>query len=179
MPFASPSVTFAHAKDWAKRLKKASPAFEKLSQAQEAVAKMLGHASWHALTAFYENQTPPAVPSPVDPSHPFADVLELVNAKFPGVNAVDLRVLGYEADEINTDPHALADRILYLDREGYLPEYAAKTVLEEMTCTVHAPPGFIMAGVLDANGKAFQVLLETKDYHSATKRKRRDASSPK
>lgn len=55
MPASASLVTFEHAKDWAKRLKKATPSFSSLSQAQEAVAKMLGHASWHALSAFYAN----------------------------------------------------------------------------------------------------------------------------
>lgn len=77
---------------------------------------------------------------------------------------MQLQVLAHEADEIETDAHALADRIIELDREGYFPEVAAQMAIEEMTKTVHAPPGFMMVRVLDANDKAFQVLLDIKDY---------------
>lgn len=55
MPASSDLVSIDHAKDWAKRLHKSKVSVSTLSSAQEAVAVMLGHASWHALDSFYKN----------------------------------------------------------------------------------------------------------------------------
>jgi hypothetical protein len=55
MPASSDLVSIDHAKGWAKRLHKSKVSISTLSSAQEAVAVMLGHASWHALDSFYKN----------------------------------------------------------------------------------------------------------------------------
>lgn len=171
MPASASLVTLDHAKDWAKRLKASSSAFATLSEAQKAVATMLGHASWHALIAFYGRQSSfqevPSKHPALDSESPFPGVLSLINSRFPGIDAVEVEVLACETDEIETDADTLVDRIADLDGEGYFPETAIQAALKEMTQTVYAPPGFMMVRVRGSSGKAFQVLVGVKDYQQA------------
>lgn len=174
---ASPSVVeLNQAKAWAKRLLKATPALESLSQAQEAVAKMLGHASWHALVAFYAHRKPserdasPHTPhtSSRNPDDAFSGVLRLINERFPGINATVVETLAHESEEVETGQAEIIDRFFDLERSGHFPEYALEMALKESTQSVHAPPGHLMVRVRNQNNKAMMVVLGVEEYRQVS-----------
>lgn len=177
---ASPSlVTLDQAKDWAKRLAKSKLTVATQAQALEAVAVMLGHASWHALDRYYKNATPvesPAsAPDPAteaEPDIPFDKAMErltaFINGKYPGLKATSVIELAREADLWSGDTHSLRDRIRELEDDGYFPEAALDIAMGEQTSNVCFPPTHLMIRVAQEEGPSMVVLLHADEYAAAT-----------
>lgn len=162
MPASNTLVSLDQAKDWAKRLTKTNASLTSLSASQEAIAIMLGHASWHALTAFYA----PKLPTGEDETfeEQMARNLKAINTLYPNLNAVSVEVLARETDEIDATSDELYERVRELENEGYFPEGAMDMAMKEMTTRVYAPPGHLMLRVLDAEGKAFMTVVDSNRY---------------
>ena len=171
MPASTSLVSLDHAKHWARRLAKAQPAIASLAQAQEAVAQMLGHASWHALTRFYDT---PATANAVvaadtietdNPRDPlFAPSLRLINTKHPGLNAQMVEVLAIETDEIEGGGSQLQETRREFEGQGYYSDDALDKAIEQLSVRIHAPPGHSMIRVRDAQDKATLVVVSHEDY---------------
>lgn len=159
MPASDSLVTLDHAKDWAKRLSKHQSG--PLAQSQEAVAVMLGHASWHALQRFYQNlASPPETSSQAileDADAWMKAKLDQVNQAFPGLDAVELEALAHNTTECEVDAEELYYEMRQLEDEGYMPEVALGKALEERSVEVLPPPGHLFLRVRTADGRAFLV----------------------
>lgn len=170
MPASNSLVTLGHAKHWAKRLAKTKPTISTLAQAHEAVADMLGHASWHALSQFYDAAEAAAAnancasdnSAAKDPL--FAPLLALINSRYPGLNAEMVEVLAIESDDIEGGGEAIEQRKRELEDQGYFSEDALGKAIEELTVRTHAPPGHSMIRVRDGNKKATLVVVSREDY---------------
>lgn len=185
MPASTTTVSLDQAQDWARRLLKATPALSSLSAAQTAVATMLGHASWHALTAFYKPSAPAASPSSKSPSGPgelicvveagprqsmedsMAGYLAAINAKYPGLNAIQVEVLAHETDEMEFGPDELIERARQVEYDkGMGFEDALSEILEECQTRIYAPPGHMMIRVECANGRRAMTVMSAEEYRS-------------
>lgn len=169
MPAAPNLVDLEHAKSWAKRLLKTEPSLGTLSRCQEAVARMLGHANWHALGAFYteKESEPEAESKGKSLDDMFKGVLSLINTDFPGIKAAQVEVLAHETEELNNGRGDFIDRYQELERDGYFPEAAMDMALDEHTQKIHAPPGHLMIRVRGVDGKAYLVVVDTESYQKA------------
>lgn len=171
MPASSNLVSLDHAKKWAKRLTKAPGNTLSLAQAQETVAHMLGHASWQALTRFYDTSLTPQTVAEnsamtQDPGQGslFSPLLGLINARYPTLHACEVEVLAVETDEIEGGGSDLLDAFREFERDGYFPEDAVMKAVEKLSVRVHAPPGHSMIRVRDGQGKATLVIVSSDDY---------------
>lgn len=174
MPASNSLVTLDHAKHWAKRLAKTKPTISTLAQAHEAVAGMLGHASWHALSQFYSAGDAPATEGATDANSScdnaaakdplFAPLLALINRRYPGLNAEMVEVMAIESEDIEGGGDAIEMRKRELEDEGYFSEDALGKAIEELTVRTHAPPGHSMIRVRDGNNKATLVVVSSEDY---------------
>ena len=149
MPASNALVSLDHAKDWAKRLSKHQSC--PLSQAQTAVAAMLGHASWHAMCQFYSNQA--ATPEPVASSpaerESFDELqarqLKKINADYPGLNAVAIEAMGFDLNETFMGYEDIVERARAHEYEGYFFDDAVSKALEEQCVNSYSPPGHLFA----------------------------------
>ena len=170
MPASDSLVSLDHAKDWAKRLLKhqAGSSLDTLAKSQEAVAAMLGHASWHALTRFYQNQVPEeAVPSPGPAAEvpPFdvwmKESLDQVNAAYPGLKATQVEMLGHDITECEAAGDELYEAMRRFEDEGYFPDAALDLAFKEVALEVKAPPGHLLVRVRTADQTAYMVTLKS------------------
>ena len=154
MPASDSLVSLDHAKDWAKRLLKhqAGSSLDTLAKSQEAVAVMLGHASWHALTRFYQHQKPVS-PTPSDASAestPFdawmKESLEQANAAYPGLQATQVEMLAHDITDCEATGDELYESMRRFEDEGYFPEAALDLAFKEAAVEVKAPPGPCWSG---------------------------------
>jgi hypothetical protein len=156
MPASTQTVSFDQAKDWSRRLHKAVPALRKLSAAQAAVASMLGHADWHALTRFY--QVPTYAPDPA--LDPIEQELAEVRARYPGLKAQQVEVLAIELDEIEGRPEEIIEHARQLEYDqGMFASDALEQALEQAACTVYPPPGYRFVRVIDDQDRRVMTLL--------------------
>lgn len=163
MPASNQTVSLDQAKDWARRLHKAAPGLGRLSSAQAAVAVMLGHVDWHALTRFYQDQdatdpsTAPVSFSEGDWEH---QELEMINRMHPGLNATSVEMLAVELDEIDGSPEDIVARARELEYEERMFTADAFTqALQEASVVVRPPSGHRFVRVLDDQGRRHMVLL--------------------
>ena len=175
MPASASLVRLEHAKTWAKRLLKASPALGTLSACQEAVARMLGHANWHAMEAYYSNQEPGSVqpvvqaqPSPGGLDEMFEGVVNLINQRFPGVQATSVQMLAHEMEEMRAEPEEINERSRQLEDEGHFPEDALAMALKQFTTRIHAPTGYLMVRVRNIQGDSILTLMDVQEYRQAS-----------
>lgn len=179
MPAQIEYVTLDQAKSWAKRLVK-SQDLPKLAQAQEAVAHMLGHASWHALRQFYQNTPEPASEALVTPTPASAEgrsprdidetaqaLLEHVQQAYPDLQARQVFEFTREIVSLETDEHELADCASKLERSGY---DVAESV--RRACRLHlkknaVPKGFLLIRVLDAKDRVHVIQIANQVFHDA------------
>lgn len=161
MPASTQTVSLDQAKDWSRRLHKATPAVGKLSDAQAAVATMLGHVDWHALTRFYQAPLPvPAAILDAASQDPLEQELVEIRARYPGLKAEQVEVLALELDEIEGRPEEIMERARELEYdEGMFSSDAMEQALQEAACTVLPPPGHRFVRVLDDQGQRVLTLL--------------------
>ena len=169
MPASASLVSLDQARDWARRLHKATPAFGGLAKAQEAVAVMLGHASWHALVAFYQHRSPAPPVRGSAKSDPLGEAmnhcLAAVNARYPGLEATCVEVIANEIEEFAADATQLMEAAYEMERaERLFFSDAISEVLEKAQITIHAPPGHVLLRVARANGQKSWVTLPSRDY---------------
>ena len=176
MPASPALVSLDHAKDWAKRLQKAVPSLSGLAQAQEAVALMLGHAHWHALTSFY---APVPIPEKAETEGDYEALYQsVISNRHPELGDVRVEVMAYEMTELREDgADGLIARAKELENDGYFQEDALAMALEENTVTSHAPPGHMLVRVRDPSDKAFWLCLSQQDL-APTKRPQDNAPAP-
>lgn len=170
MPASSTLVTLDDAKGWAKRLHKHQPD-STLAKSQEAVAAMLGHSCWHALTRFYKAQAPanPAPdPEPKSSSESYDEWLEetlgRINRTYPGLNATQVEVLAHETTEFEASSDELYEKMRHYDWEGYSPDAALEMAFDELAVTVKAPPGHLIMRVRTADDTAYLVTVGTSPH---------------
>jgi len=151
------------AKDWAKRLLKHG-SFKQLSAAQNAVAVMLGHASWHALSkAPPSSPAMPASPKGAEPAapdtRPLWDQLEdIINARHPGLGGGSLVGMARDLDLLQDTPAALAYTIETHHDAGALLDEAVAEALEGATQRIVPPPGHIFVQMETAKGRILITL---------------------
>lgn len=158
MPATHDTVSLDQAKDWARRLHKNTPSIGKLSDAQKAVASMLGHADWHALGRFYENNQDG--PRPDDKVGD--DELRRINKLYPGIKAATVEVLAIEFDELDRTVDEIMARSYEIESEGAFTRDAIEEALEESVSIVRPPPGHIFVRVVDENGRRVMTLLPSR-----------------
>lgn len=167
---ASPSlVSLDHAKDWAKRLLKGAPSapIATLAHAQDAVAHMLGHASWHALSQFYRPQATAPSDGPAADFDAWSEAtLGVLNAAYPGLGAVTVESLATDTVEGELDATTLQDRARDLQNEGYFHDDAFHLAVEQLSVPVKAPPGHLLVRVRNAQGDAYLVTLDSRTYRA-------------
>jgi hypothetical protein len=176
MPAQPHLVSLAQAKAWAKRLLKGTPALTSLAQAQTAVATMLGHASWHALTQYYQAATPEptvpsaAVPPPVKPSFDegVAALKATLQAAYPGLAITHVVEMARDLDLLDISPTDLADEIQATYRQtGESIEQVVKESLRPHTVEIHVPPSHIFVRVQTASGQDVLTLVSAAAYGQA------------
>lgn len=175
MPATSALVSLDHAKDWAKRLVKHGQSVRTLAQAQEAVAVMLGHASWHALSRHY--QQPPAPPVLAtaalsqEEQRPFDEAMEVlcasVNRLYPGLNATGVVEMARDLDVFGGMVAQAAQDIGRLTYDGYATEDAVKEVLGEEVSEVSAPPGHVLLRMMLADETCALVVVTSEIFGQA------------
>lgn len=166
MPATPDLVTLDHAKKWAKRLLKNTPTFRQLAQAQMAVAVMLGHASWHALTQNYKAAPASCGPAPSEALSVQAqadaivqDTLDRLNRHYPGLDALEVQVMAHDLTLLATDEYDLSERMRQLCYDGEDVHSAAHEALTKATMDVVAPPGHMLVQVRTAHHEAVLTLL--------------------
>lgn len=164
MPASSTLVSLEDVKRWSKRLAKNNPAFTSLSQAQSAVADMLGHASWQALSRFYSQPptTRQVVPPNSDPL--FGPLLDLLNTRYPTLNAQMVEVLAIESEEIDGGIGDIQEKAREYEDQGYFREDALEKAMGDLTVKIHPPPGHTLIRVRDAKNKATLLIVSHEDY---------------
>lgn len=172
MPANASLVTLDQAKDWSKRLLKAAPALGSLSQAQQAVAAMLGHASWHALDRFYAAPAWPS-PAPVTPaaaerSDPLARTVALLNARHPHLQATDVEVVAHAVVELNANVDELARRADELVYEGCDTQDAWCQAVEEHSRELQAPPDHLLVQTSDEHGQRRLLTVDLASYRATS-----------
>lgn len=177
MPAQTHLVSLDHAKDWAKRLVTFPLPIDRLARAQQAVALMLGHASWHALERFHQDarqEAPARAPSPLEappaPTDMLAGLTAFLNRRYPGLNAEEVEELALDVDLCKGTPECIAERTRELENEGYFSEDALGKALEELTLRVRLPPGHMMVRVRQADGGTTMMLVPSEEYETATGR---------
>ncbi len=175
MPASNDLVTLDHAKDWAKRLLKSRQARGEdatLSACQTDVSHMLGHASWHALTRFYQpNEELSTAPTEAPERRTWEEserhMLGVINRQHPGMKATSVEVMSLEpVIEIDSKEQVVELVEQYEDEGGFSPDIVDEA-LEKLAVPLHAPPGCMWIRVRDDDNKAYLVAMVRSDYNKA------------
>ena len=160
MPVAPSLVSIDHAKRWAKRLlthvEKHGP-LRQLSQAQEAIATVLGHASWHAMAAAQAASTEREPPRTFDES--MVRLCEEINTLHPDLHAVEVIEMAHDLDLCSNMPDEIADKVREAPNHGEWVGSAVVQAVEEATVTVKAPPGHLWVRVLTETKQSVLVMV--------------------
>jgi hypothetical protein len=171
MPASVNLVSLDHAKDWAKRLLKHGQGVHTLAQAHAAVAVMLGHASWHALDRHYANQAaPPPLVAPTQPltfDESMVALCEIVNQKYPAIQATRVVEMARELDLLEKMPAEIAEEAQEKYRDGYFMFDAVHETLKAASKSVHSPMGHMLIRVQDAAEKSTLVLVSSEEFGRA------------
>lgn len=172
MPASSQLVTLEHAKDWAKRLVKSRQDRGEtitLSQCQNDVAHMLGHAHWHALTRSYQatstaSTVPPAPGSQRSLAEQERQLLALINGRHPAMRATAVIAMSREPVQELNDERQFTDKVQeFKDDGGFYPEVIGEA-LEELLIPLYMPPGHLWIRVQDAEGKFYLVSVSNDEF---------------
>lgn len=182
MPASNKIVTIENARDWARRLQKNTPALSKLSDAQKAVASMLGHASWYALNNFYKNQESSQTPmvnstAPVEKTKEKASLtfdefnenaLAIINERYPDLKAQSIQEMASQFEYINGDANDIINLAQEIEtNEDYSYSDSLEEALERNQVKIHMPKGNLLYRVICENGQHSFVLFTSADYDLA------------
>lgn len=160
MPAAPSLVSLDHAKRWAKRLlahaRQHGPV-RQLAQAQEAVAAILGHASWHALVAAHP--TAPDRPPPATFDESMVRLIEEINQLHPALHATQVIEMAHDLDLCSDMPEEISRKVRSATNDGEWVGSAVRKAVEDATVTVKAPPGHLWVRVLTQTRRSVLVML--------------------